>query len=376
MKLAWHPHHNDNEDRPRPALKAVPAASQRDKKRHTLRKVAIAFIALLLVGLIAGRIYLPIWVTDYVNKTLANIPGYTGSISDVDISLYRGAYTIYDLKLNRKVKDIPTPFLDFKKSDLSVEWRALLRGELVGEATLFQPTINFATGKSGATSQTGANTDWTVPIKELMPLDINFVEIRDGTIAYKDFSTKPEVDLSIYNLNARVTNLRNVEDKNAALPSDLHASGTSVGKGKLNIDGKMNILKRIPDMDIQAKLESVNLPSMNSYARAFAGIDFNSGNLNVYSDLNVKDGRVSGFVKPLATDIDLIDHTDDGISVLWESIVSVVMEIFTNQSKDQFATQVELEGNLDSPETDFWSTLRGILHNAFVKAYSNTIKQE
>jgi hypothetical protein len=52
------------------------------------------------------------------------------------------------------------------------------------------------------------------------------------------------------------------------------------------------------------------------------------------------------------------------------------MEIFTNQSKDQFATQIELEGNLNNPETNFWSTLGGIFKNAFVKAFSNNIKQE
>ncbi len=346
------------------------------KKRHIWRRIGVGFIVLAVALLIAARAYLPIWVTDYVNKTLANIPGYTGSIRDVDIHLYRGAYTIYDLKLFKKDKGIPVPFLDFKSSDLSVQWGALLRGELVGDVTLYSPTINFATSKSGATSQTGVETDWTKPIKELMPLDINFVEIRNGKIAYKDFSTTPEVDLSIYDLSARVTNLRNVEDKNAALPSTLTATGTSIGKGKLRMDGKLNILRPVPDMDIKPKLESVNLPSMNSYARAFAGIDFNTGNLNIYSDLSIKNGQVSGFVKPLATEIDQIDHTDDPISDLWESVVSDVMEIFTNQSKDQFATQVQLEGNLSDPQTNFWSTLTGIFRNAFVRAYSNTIKEE
>jgi len=345
------------------------------EKRHLWRKIGLGFLILIAALLIGGRIYLPIWVTDYVNKTLQNIPDYTGSISDVDIHLYRGAYTIHDLKLFKKSKGIPVPFLDFKSSDLSVQWGALLRGEIVGEAVLNAPTINFATGRGGQ-AQTGVETDWTVPIKELMPLDINVLEIHNGTLAYKDFSTKPEVDLSIYNVEARVTNLRNVEDKNAALPSDLNISGTSIGKGKLNVTGKLNILKRIPDFDIQSKLESVNLPAINSYARPFAGIDFNTGNLNIYSDLTIKDGRVEGFIKPLATNIDLIDHTDDPISVLWESAVSVIMEIFTNQKKDQFATTVPLQGNLSNPETPFWPTLGGIIRNAFAGAFTNTIKEE
>lgn len=353
-----------------------PDAKPAKTRRHLWRNALLGLVIFLAAALIGARIYLPFWVTDYVNKTIDAIPGYSGSISGVDIHLYRGAYTIHNLKLYKNTKGIPVPFLDFKSSDLSLQWGGLLRGEVVGDVTLNSPTINFATSKGGGATQTGVETDWTKPIKELMPLDINYVEIHNGTIAYKDFSTKPEVDLSIYNLDAHITNLRNIEDKNAALPSTVTATGTSVGKGKLRIDGHMNILKKIPDMDIKGKLESINLPAMNSYARAFAGVDFNTGNLNIYSDLKVKDGQVSGFVKPLATNIDLIDQTDDTISVVWESLVSVIMEIFTNQNKDQFATQVQLEGNLDNPETDFWSTLNGILRNAFVKAYSNTIEEE
>ncbi len=384
MKLLW-PHSNEHlyeetasvpEPTP-PSPESAPA--EHHHMKHKVPKIVVGVLVFVAVVLIAARIYLPYWVTDYVNKTIDNIPGYTGSISDVDIHLYRGAYTIHNLTLNKKTNDIPVPFLDIKSTDLSLQWGALFNGRVVGDVTMNQPTINFATGKSGATSQTGVETDWTRPIKDLMPLDINLVEIHNGKVAYKNFATRPNVDVFINNLELKATNVRNVEDKNVALPSDLTASGTSIGNGKLQIDGKLNILRPVPDMDIKGKLESVNLPALNNYARAFAAIDFNSGNFDLYSDLKVKDGKVSGFVKPLLRNIDLIDWKNpdpNPLNVLWESVVSVVMEIFTNQSKDQIATQIQLEGDLSNPETDFWSTLNGILRNAFVKAYSNTVKEE
>ena len=336
-------------------------------------------ISLFALGLalLAGRIYLPIWLTGYVNKTLQNIDGYTGSVRDVDVALIRGAYTIHDLKLLKEVQGIPTPFLDFKSTDLSLQWGALFHGKIVGDVTLTSPTINFASSKNG-TTQTGTDTDWTKPIKELMPLDINYVEINNGKITYNDFSQSSKVDLFIDNLNARATNIRNVEDKNSALPSNVTATGNSIGGGKLDINGRMNIIKKVPDMDFKAKLEKVDIPALNEFARSSAGIDFESGNLNIYSDLVVKDGKVSGFVKPLATNINLIDWSNPGnpIGVVWESLVSIVLEIFENQSKDQFGTQIALQGDLSNPETNFWSTLNGILKNAFVRAYSNTTDKE
>lgn len=350
---------------------------QLHKKSHWIRQTFFAILFSLLVILVVGRIYLPYWVKDYANETLNNIDGYRGSVEDVDIALYRGAYVIHGLKIFKLDKGIPVPFIDFKRTDLSLQWGALFKGRIVGDVTLDRPVINFAKSAGGNTAQTGTDADWTVPIKELMPLDINFVEINNGKIAYKDFSTSPNVDVYIDNMHARATNLRNVDDKKAALPSDLKVSGTSLGDGKLDIQGKMNILKKIPDFDMDAKLESVSLPAMNTYARPFAGIDFEKGTLNIYTELVVMDGAVTGYVKPLATNIHLLDpEPDNAVKFIWEALASGVIDIFSNQRKDQFATQINLEGRLDQPQTNFWSTLGGIFRNAFGQAFSNTIKPE
>lgn len=351
------------------------------KKRfkHPRKVLLLSVLVFLGLALVGARLYLPVWLTAYVNKTLQNIPGYTGSVRNVDVALLRGAYVIDDLKLLKKAKDIPVPFLDVKRTDLSLQWGALFKGEVVGDVTLYAPIINFAVGKSGKTSQTGLNTDWSKPIRELMPLDINWLEINNGKVTYQDFSTHPKVDLFITDLYLKSTNIRNVDDKKVALPSTLTARGKSIGNGDLRIDGNLNILKKIPDMDLKGKLESVDLPALNTYAKAYAGIDFNKGRFDLYSNLKVKDGKVSGFAKPIATNVDLIDWKKpmtNPFSALWESIVSIGFELFENQSKDQFATQIVLEGTIDNPQTDFWSTLSGILHNAFVKAYSNTVKRE
>ena len=55
---------------------------------------------------------LPYFVTRYVNKVLADIDGYEGSISDVDIHLIRGAYSIHDLKLFKVNGHEKVPFID------------------------------------------------------------------------------------------------------------------------------------------------------------------------------------------------------------------------------------------------------------------------
>lgn len=337
------------------------------EKKHK-KAIAIGLVSVLVL-LVVARVALPYVVTDYVNRVLNRIDGYTGSISDVDIALYRGAYTIHDLKIFKNEGNIPVPFIDIATTDLSVEWGALFDGAIVGEVSMVEPKLNFAVGKSGG-AQTGVETDWTRPIRDLMPLDINRADIRNGTIAFKDFSASPQVDIFVTDLNGEVLNLRNVEDKDVALPSHFAGTGRSIGGGDLKISGDINILKRIPDFDIDARLENVSLPAINDYSNDFISIDFAAGTLHIYSELAAKDGQVTGYVKPLARNITLVDSKQDTdpFNYIWESIASVVVEIFENQQEDQFATTVPLEGNLNSPNTNFWATLGGIINNAFVRA--------
>ena len=81
----------------------------------------------ILVFAIAVRAVLPYVVKSYVNKTLDEIPGYKGYVEDIDLNLWRGAYEIEGLRLDKVEGDIPVPFFSSPKIDLSIEWGALFR---------------------------------------------------------------------------------------------------------------------------------------------------------------------------------------------------------------------------------------------------------
>src|SRR3954464_5003025 len=99
-------------------------------KRESRKKRIILVIAgSLVLLLIAFRIALPYILLRYVNRQLATIEGYRGHVDDIDVSLYRGAYTIKTIYLNKTGGAIPVPFFNADEIDLSVEWRALLNGE-------------------------------------------------------------------------------------------------------------------------------------------------------------------------------------------------------------------------------------------------------
>lgn len=335
-----------------------------------LRKhyIIAGFLALILLLFIVIRLYMDVWLSEYVNGVLNNIEGYQGSVEAIHIDLYRSAYRIDGLKINKKNGNIPTPFIAIEEADFSLQWSALIHGRIVSDVNLTAPVLNFAFSKSA--KQTGDEVDWTKPIKDLMPIDINRVTFTHGSLSYQDFSTHPQVNIYIHNVKGNISNLRNVQDTGKTLPSNVVVSGESIGGGKLEIRGKMDILKPVPDMDLLTKLENVSLPALSNYSDAYAAFDFKSGEFSLYSELIVKDSHVSGYIKPIATHIQIVDlhKTSNPIKIAWESIVSAIITVFTNHTHDQFATKIELEGSLDNISTNTWSAIGGILDNAFVSA--------
>lgn len=342
--------------------------------RRRKKIILVSIVVLIVALLIGGRIYLPYWVTDYVNKTIHNLKGYDGSVRDIDIHLWRGAYQIHDLNIVKESGAIPTPFVKAKTIDLAVDWRALFHGAIVAEIHLYDAELNFATSKGGREQQTGKEANWINFIDKLSPLDINRLLIHDGKVAYKDFSASPQVDVFIDNIRMEVLDLRNVDNENIALPSTLNLTGTSIGKGQLTLRGKMNILKNTPDFDMDMDFENISLPAINNYSRDRAAIDFVSGVLSVYAEVAAKDGRITGYVKPVVRNIEMVSSRQDNnpFNYIWESIASFFIEIFSNQPHDQFATRIEIEGTVDNPQTNIWSTIGGILSNAFVQAFSQS----
>lgn len=329
------------------------------------------WIPLLVVAiLVAVRLALPFWVENYVNRTLEDIEGYTGSVEDVDLNLYRGAYEVDSLVIDKIEADNPVPFLIIPKTDLSVEWGALLDGEIVGEVELLQPEINFmSTGKDEGTF--GEDADWVEPVKELMPIQINRFAITEGTIHYRDYYSDPQLDIPLHNFNLEILNISNVEEESDTLPTGITLNATSIGGGILNMEGQANLLQAIPDFDLTLEFEEVNLPDLNNFLEAYARVDAESGIFNLYTELIINDGIVEGYVKPIITDLNVVDLEEgSALEVVWETIVGAVTEIFENQPRDQFATQVPLEGDLNDLEAGVFPAIWNIFRNAFVEAFS------
>lgn len=346
--------------------------------RPFYRKKRVVLPALLLLFLIVFRLLLPGIVRKQVNKALADIPGYYGQVDDIGISLYRGAYTIEGLYLDVVDGNTQVPFLKLPHTDISVEWKSLLKGRFVSEIYLYNPEVIYLMEDQATVGdeEAPAADDWTEAITEIVPVEINHLEIIDGKLAYVEVNAEPNIDLQLNDFNLTVNNLRNVVAEDRTLPSSLWASATSIGGGKMLLEGNLNVVKEIPDLDLTFSLEGIDAPALNDYTDHYAGIDFESGTVNLYSEVAIADGFLKGYFKPMLEKGKFHSKEDGLLETLWEGLVGFFKFVLQNQQTDTFATKVPLEGNLNGVTAGVPTTVFNIFKNAFVSAFREQPDEE
>lgn len=342
-----------------------------------LSRVQLALLAALVVLLVGLRLALPFIVKNYVNRTLDEMPEYDGRIGDVDIHLWRGAYSVQRIEIVKTDGDVPVPFFAARNVDFSVEWKALFSGAVVAEIVFDQPVINFVAGPSEEETQVGVDKPWLDVIRKLVPLAINRFEIRDGSVHYRDFHSQPKIDLAIEDIRMLATNLTNSRKLSKSLVAEIDATAKVFGESPVEVALKLDPSTHRPTFDLSGKVAPIPLTQLNDFSRAYGGFDFERGTLSITTELAAKDGKLDGYLKPLLDNFAIVNLRDDSknpFTLAWESVVAGVTRLFRNLPRDRFATVIPIAGTLDDPKVAVLPTLGNILKNQFVRAYNRNFE--
>jgi hypothetical protein len=316
---------------------------------------------------------LPTFVRWYVNRTIDQNPLYDGRIGDVHIHLYRGAYTIDDIRLNKTTGNVPVPLFAAKKLDLAIQWKELLHGKLVGKVVMENPELNFVDSGTESETQTGAGGPWLDMLRELTPFKLNAVIVQQGSIHFRAFHRDPPVDVYLSHLDAAVENLTNVRDETAPLISTVNATALAMDQAKFQYAMKFDPFSYRPTFQLAVRLIGLDVTQLNDLARAYGGIDFEGGFFDLVVEVDAKEGGFQGYVKPLFRQLRVLTgqdvKEDNPIEFFWEAVVGVTTTILKNQPRDQLATLIPMRGDLSNPRSDVLSTIGNILRNAFIRAY-------
>src|SRR5436309_6043118 len=110
-------------------------------------------LIVIAAAFIIVHTYLAIWVRDYVNRKLSEIPGYRAHIAAVTLHLWRGAYQIHHIEIVKTNGDVPVPFYSAPLVDFSLEWKALWDRAFVGKIDMYGAKLNLVNGATKAQQQ-------------------------------------------------------------------------------------------------------------------------------------------------------------------------------------------------------------------------------
>jgi hypothetical protein len=340
--------------------------------RHVRRQRIIAAVIFFVLALSGLRLALPTLVKNYLNGQMANMGLYRGYVDDVDIALWRGAYSLQALEIVKADQEVPVPFFTATTIDLSVSWNALFRGAIVSEVVFHSPSLHFVDG-GPQDSQDGSGTDWRAELQEITAIQIDELAIHNGELHFHNFHSDPPVNLALTSLEGNFTNLSNVDRRDTVIYAEFNLSGHMLEHAQASVSGNLDPLGDFENFIIAMRITDIDLVQLNDLTEAYGNFDFESGTGDFVMELEAEGGVLTGYARPVLNNVAIFDFESDSekglLNAIWESLVATMGQIFRNRTADRIAADIEIGGDLNQQDVSRWQAFRSLMRNAFVEAY-------
>jgi uncharacterized protein YhdP len=345
---------------------------------HRKRNIFLVVTGAVIVLLVAARVALPYVVKDYVNRKLAALDSYDGHVDDIDIHLWRGAYSIDGLEIVKTgLKQRRIPFFKAGRINLSVEWHSLWRGRFVSEAEFIGPELNLVQGNSKKDTQLGGEENWNRRLEELFPFKFNTVTVHYGEVKFLAPGIKTQDAITARNVEGEVTNLTNVVEKNKETFADFRITANVLDGAPASIKGSVDAFAKDPTFDVNMEVKRVDLPRVNPWLRQYIKADAEAGKFELYMELAAADGKFTGYAKPILQDVDMYrsgEPEKNPLKRLWEGFLDFAAKVLENPEEDDVAARIPFKGTIDNPQTSLFATIASVLHNAFISAFARSLE--
>ena len=198
---------------------------------------------------------------------------------------------------------------------------------------------------------------------------INELRLTKSTVGFVNKTTTPPYRIFLSDTDGTLTNLSNQQIEGTAAAK---LEGAFMGSGTATAEGTFRADKAGPSFDIGVRIEEVDVTKLNDLFRAYGRFDSSAGRFFLFSELDAKDGAVTGYVKPLFKDLKVYDKEQDKSKPLgkkmYEHIVGGVAKLLKNRSREEVATKAEVLGRIDNPKVGTVPALVRLVQNAFFKA--------
>lgn len=341
-------------------------------------------ILILILTLVAIRAIAPVVIEYSFNKAIDRAPNLKGRIDDIDLHLYRGAYELEGVDIDIVNNEQQLPFLKIERVDISILWGKLIRGQIVAEIFLENWRFDIQDVKENNANEesylaASREENW-LPLKQrAVPfgLQLDRVESRNGRLTFKGRSldTASQGELFITALNGVALNLTRQGTPDNPAPASLELQGKVYGESDLVLKGTVDALGSEPVFDVDAKIQALPAKLVDPLIKVYAPFDLEAGSFIFASELQAKNGKVEGYIKFGAHDLEIFSWKQDALKdkdnpfqLITDALIGGISAVLTNRKTAYVATRIPVKGQLDKPDVSLSKALYGLLRNAFIEA--------
>ncbi len=328
------------------------------------RKIAIVLV--LLVLLVGVRAALPMIGKKTINWALSTkMEAYTGSLQDFDLSLYRGAYQLQGLVLQKKNSKLD-PIISVSEADLSVAWRELFRGKILADIIIDNAVVKLSDSQDGEKKQLGNDEkNWRDVLQVLIPVSIESLQIKNSSIQFSNSDLGKNIPVKIEKIDFKVENLRSHVRRGSKDLSPFFLKARVQEHADLKVNGRADAMAKSLRGDINVEIENFQPQTMNALLLHYLPLDITKGSVSVFGEAAMSKGEVVGYANLYLKDFDVIAPQQNLVSLkhFGLEIASAFANWFLkNNDNKSVSAHVPFERrggkfNVDG-STAFWSAVK------------------
>ena len=195
------------------------------------------------------------------------------------------------------------------------------------------------------------------------------VRVAGSQVGFVNRAVSPPYRAFVSGLDLSVENFSNHRTDGETVA---RMTGRFMGSGATAAKATFRPERSGPDFDLALRIENTDLRTMNDMLRAYGKFDVSAGSFSLYTELKVKNQRISGYVKPLFSSLDIYDPQQDRHKSwprkLYEKAVEGVAKLLKNPPRREVATVATIEGPVDDTKANTIEVVLKLIQNAFFKA--------
>jgi hypothetical protein len=202
---------------------------------------------------------------------------------------------------------------------------------------------------------------------EEMRIRVGSLQVLDSELGLVNGTESPDyrVFMTIHELE-----MENLGNGHQEGPGTARMEGAFMGSGHSVLYATVGPENQAgPDFQISLAIENTSMASLSEVAEAHAGLTVAEGTFNFYSEVQVQEGQIDGYVKPMFRDVEIGDEEEDRsfFQRVYEGVADAVVGLLESRRGEVVAV-TDISGPVEDPEAGTWQTIRSLLRNAFYEA--------